>query len=159
MSWRARRANPREPLFSRRVLTISLIQGLGALAATLGVYLFAIYGGVPEAQDRAMTFTTLVIANLSLIFVNRSWTRGLLATLRTPNSALWWVIGGALALLAVTLFLPLARDLFSFGPLTPSQLGISILAGLAGGLWFELIAWTPLVRGRRAQATSPISSN
>ncbi len=151
--------DPKEALFSRRVLTISLIQGLGALAATLGVYLFAIQGGVPDSQDRAMTFTTLVIANLSLIFVNRSWTRGLIATLRTPNSALWWVIGGALALLAVTLFFPLARELFSFGPLTASQLGISILAGLAGGLWFELIAWTPLVRGRRAQATSPISSN
>jgi Ca2+-transporting ATPase len=146
--------DPKEAIFSRRIVIVSLIQGLGALAATLAIYLYAVRSGVPDTQDRAMTFTTLVIANLSLIFINRSWTRGLFATLRTPNSALWWVIGGALALLAVTLFLPVARELFSFGQLDPTQLGLSILAGLAGGLWFELIAWTPLVRGERTPTPS-----
>ncbi len=151
--------DPREAIFSRRVIAISLIQGLGALVATLIVYLLAVQSGVSESQDRAMTFTTLVIANLSLIFVNRSWTRGLFTTLRTPNAALWWVISGALALLAVTLFLPVARDLFSFGALGPTQLGISLLAGLAGGLWFELIAWTPFVRGERRRARATVASN
>ncbi len=150
--------DPKEAIFSRRVIVISLIQGIGALAATLAVFLFTVMNGFPESQDRAMTFTTLVIANLSLIFINRSWTRSLFATLRTPNAALWWVIGGALALLAVTLYLPLARDLFSFGPLNPAQLGISVLAGLAGGLWFELIAWTPLVRGERAPTRQRLSA-
>lgn len=141
--------DPREPLFSRRIIAVSVIQGLGGLVATLGVYLFAIASAVPETEIRAMTFTTLVIANLSLIFINRSWTRGLIATLRTPNAALWWVIGGALALLALTLFIPLARELFSFDLPSAARLGVSVLVGLAGGLWFELIAWTPFVRGAR----------
>ncbi len=149
--------DPKEPIFSRRIVVISLIQGVGALVATLAVYLFAFYGGVPEPRIRAMTFTTVVIVNLTLIFINRSWSRNLIATLRTPNAALWWVIGGALALLAVTLFLPPARDLFSFGQLDIAQLGISVLAGLAGGLWFELIAWTQFVRGEQTSSSSPAS--
>ena len=144
--------DPREALFSRRVLVISLVQGLGGLAATVAVYLLGLQGGGSAAQVRAMTFTTLVVTNLSLIFVNRSWTRNLIATLRTPNSALWWVIGGAAALLAITLFVPPARDLFSFAALDGGQLALSALAGLAGGLWFELIAWTPFMRGERVQA-------
>ena len=51
-----------------------------------------------------MTFTTLIVANLGLILVNRSWTRTILGTLRAPNAALWWVLGGAtLVVLALTL--------------------------------------------------------
>ena len=53
-----------------------------------------------------MSFASLVIANLGLILTNRSWTRSILATLRTPNAALWWVVGGALAFLALTIWFP-----------------------------------------------------
>ena len=41
----------------------------------------------------ADAFTTLVIANLSLILTNRSWSRGLGSILRTPNAAMWWIDG------------------------------------------------------------------
>ncbi|HEX9037767.1 MAG TPA: cation-translocating P-type ATPase [Ktedonobacterales bacterium] len=149
--------DPHEAIFSRRVVVISAIQGAGALMATLAIYLYGVGVGAPEPRIRAMTFTTLVVANLALIFINRSWTRGLLATLRTPNAALWWVMGGALALLAITLFVPPARDLFAFGALSAGELAVSVLAGLAGGLWFELIAWTPFVRGARRERAASVA--
>jgi Ca2+-transporting ATPase len=76
-----------------------------------------------------MSFASLVIANLGLILTNRSWTRSILATLRIPNAALWWVVGGALALLVLTIEVPFLRGLFSFGPL---HLWESVLVAAAG---------------------------
>jgi hypothetical protein len=40
-----------------------------------------------NGEAGALTFTTLIIANLGLIFANRSWTRLIFSTLRTPNRA------------------------------------------------------------------------
>jgi P-type Ca2+ transporter type 2C len=87
---------------------------------------------------RAMTFTTLVFANLGLIFVNRSQSRSALATLRARNAAFWWVVAGGLLLLSLVLFVPGLRDLFSFSPLTPADLLICLGAGIIGILWFEV---------------------
>ena len=34
---------------------------------------------------------TVVPGDLALVFINRSWLRTVLANLRTPNPALWWL--------------------------------------------------------------------
>jgi len=83
-----------EPLFSRRMLGLSLAQGAGVLAAVFCVYLWAVFSSFGDAEIRTLTFTTLVVANLGLIFVNRSWTATVLGGLRSRNAALWWVTGG-----------------------------------------------------------------
>jgi Ca2+-transporting ATPase len=67
--------DPREPLFDRRTLLLSLLQGVSVLLIALGVYVIAHLLGESETNTRALTFTTLVIANLALILANRSWTR------------------------------------------------------------------------------------
>jgi len=38
-----------------------------------------------------LTFMTVVPGDLALVFINRSWSRTVLATLRTSNPALWWL--------------------------------------------------------------------
>ena len=50
-----------------------------------------------------MAFVCLVIGNLGLIFTNRSWSHSILATLRIPNKALWWVSGRAVGFLTLVL--------------------------------------------------------
>ena len=65
----------------------------------------------------ALTFTALVVGNLALIFVNRSWTHTMIGGLRRPNNALWWIAGGAVAVLAFVLLAPFTQDLFGFGAL------------------------------------------
>ena len=59
-----------------------------------------------EPEARAFAFATLVIANLALIFSNRSRSRSLLASLTAPNPILWIVTGVTLGLLALSLYLP-----------------------------------------------------
>ncbi len=129
---------PDEPLFSLRTLLVSLAQGAGVLLTVAAVYAIALHRGQGAEESRALAFTTLVIGNLSLILVNRSWTRSLYTALWSPNRALWWVQGGALTLLVLVLYLPGLRDLFHFTPLHANDLALCFAAGLASILWFEL---------------------
>ncbi len=87
-----------EGLFTRKNLALSLLQGFVVLAFILVVYIGAPGWGFDEAQVRTLTFTTIVIANLCLILTNRSWSRTLPETLRTPNRALAWVFAGTISL-------------------------------------------------------------
>ncbi len=129
--------NPKEPLFSRRTLRLALLQGMSALGVLVGVFAIAYYRGNGEFDARALTFTTLIISNLSMILVNRSWSRTALETLQTSNRALWWVIGGGILFLGLVLYVPLLRHLFSFSFLHVEDLAISFGSGIFSILWFE----------------------
>jgi Ca2+-transporting ATPase len=129
---------PGAPLFSRHLLALSLLQGAGVLLVALALFGLALYRGLDENQARALTFTTLVVSNLALIFANRSWVRSGFVMLRAPNPALWWVTSGTLVVLALTLSVPVLRDLFRFAPLDMPGLILSIIAGAVSVLWFEI---------------------
>jgi Ca2+-transporting ATPase len=141
--------NPKRPLFGGRIVGLSLLQGVIVLLITLAVYGIALYRGQGEWEARALTFTTLVIANLGLIFTNRSWTRTIPETLRSPNPALWWVVGGASVFLILVLYIPFLRGLFHFAPLHPIDVLIGLAAGASGILWFEILK---LFNGKRRRA-------
>jgi len=113
MSRPPRRLN--EPLFGRPMVMTGLFQGLGVLVVVLAVYGLNLSSGAGEPTARMMSFSFLVIANLGLILANRSRTRSLLATLRTPNPAMWWVAGGAIVFLVLAVSVPYLRGLFRFG--------------------------------------------
>ncbi|MDA8171545.1 MAG: cation-translocating P-type ATPase [Nitrospiraceae bacterium] len=126
-----------ESLIGRRTLFMSMLQGASVLAAVLAVFLAAVFRGRAATEARALGFTTLVIANLALILVNRSWTMGLAASLRVRNPALWWVAGGAAIFLAAVLYAPALRSVFQFGALGPADLLVCLGAGVVSVLWFE----------------------
>jgi len=131
--------DPDEPLFGRRVLGFSLVQGAMVLAVTLAVFAFARHRGETEAHARALTFTTLVVANLGLIFTNRSWSRTIVGQVRTPNPWLWRVTSGTLVFLAVVVYVgPVAR-LFRFSPLHAIDFVACGVAGMLSIAWFEAI--------------------
>ncbi len=130
--------NPNERLFSRRTIAVSALQGLSVLAACLAVFLLARADHAPDVV-RALTFATLVLAFLTIILVNRSWTRSLVAMLRVRNAAFRWVAGGTLTILGVVLFVPFPQRLFHFAPLHPVDVALSAGAGLTCVLWFEAV--------------------
>jgi Ca2+-transporting ATPase len=130
--------NPREPLFGRELLGASVLQGGVVLGVVLAVFALGLARGLPTDDARAVTFTTLMVANLGLIFTNRSWKRTLWGTLRHANPALWWVSGGSALFLAAALLVPFLRRLFHFTPLHPLDLGLALAAGAASVLWFDI---------------------
>lgn len=130
--------NPKEPLFNLRTLLVGLIQGFSVLLIVLGVFAIAIYNReLSEAEARSFTFATLIVANLGLILTNRSWSQTIFRSLRTPNTALWWVVGGAVFFLGLVLNVPVLRSLFRFAPLHPGDLAICLTAGILSIAWFE----------------------
>jgi Ca2+-transporting ATPase len=139
--------DPKEPLFSTRTLGLAVLQGVGILLVLVAVFATALYRGQGELDARALTFTTLIIANLSLILTNRSWSYTIWEMLRShsqrisslSNIALWWVLGGALVFMAFVLYLPILRHLFRFSYLHPIDLGICLTAGIFSIVWFEFL--------------------
>ena len=129
--------NSQEPLFSRRTLIMSLLQGASVLLIVLAVFAISLYRGQGEFEARALTFTTLIIANLGLILTNRSWSRTILSTLRSPNAALWWVLGGAAVFLGAVLYVPFLCSLFRLTTLHFIDLVICLSAGVVSIMWFE----------------------
>ena len=104
--------DPKAPLFGMGRIFFSLFEGFIVLLAVLLVFGFSLYRGYGEDEVRALTFATLVVGMLGLIFVNRSRSQNLWRALRLPNRAFWWVVGGALSFLAAVLYIPqLARGI------------------------------------------------
>ena len=86
-----------------------------------------------------MAFITLIISNLCLILTNRSWSKLILTSLKEPNRALFWVLGGALVFLGSIVFVPPLQALFHFAPMHSIDILIALGAGIASILWFELV--------------------
>ncbi|MBI4848518.1 MAG: cation-translocating P-type ATPase [Nitrospirae bacterium] len=129
--------NLQEPLFNRLNIAISLLQGLSVLIIVLAVFILTMQRGQGETDARALSFTTLIIANIGLILTNRSRSRTIWSTLRTPNTALWWVLSGALFFLGMVLYVPFLREMFHFSTLHYTDLIVSAAAGAVSIFWFE----------------------
>ncbi|MTW22790.1 HAD-IC family P-type ATPase [Allochromatium palmeri] len=130
--------DPDAPLFGGATLWRALVQGIGVLLIVMGAYAWA-HHQLSEPAARAFAFTTLVIANLALIFSNRSRSGTPLAALFAPNLTLWIVTGLTLVVLAVSLYLPGLAGLFRFAPLPASELAVAVGLGLASVVWFQLL--------------------
>jgi P-type Ca2+ transporter type 2C len=121
--------HPNESLFSRRWIGWSLLQGVVAFGLVAAIFVVALRRGMPEAEVRALTFFSLVVAIVGLILVNRSFSASLLTAFRRRNSALAAVLVTVVAVLSLSLLWPFAEGLFSFGPLHVDDLAVTIGAG------------------------------
>ncbi|MDD1671363.1 MAG: cation-translocating P-type ATPase, partial [Methanomicrobiales archaeon] len=139
---------PEDRILGRRTATIALAQGFVVLGFALAIYLWAVARGLGADETRTLTFVTIVMANLALIAVNRSWSESVLGTLKAPNRAFWWVTGATLFFLAVAVALPAARDIFRFSVIHPWDLLLCILAGILSVVWFEVYKRTRPVAAR-----------
>jgi len=136
---------PRDPeaqLFGGRTLWLALLQGIGVLAVVMGTYLWA-QSRLTEPEARALAFATLVLANLALIFANRSRGRTLWEALRAPNATLWIVTVATLGLLALSLYLPWLAGVFRFAPLSLAELATAFGLALASVSWHQILKLLP----------------
>jgi Ca2+-transporting ATPase len=129
--------SPTAPLFSRSILRRAAWMGGLVLILVATVYAFSLaHTSPPEA--RAISFAVLVTANLALIFVNRAPDAQLVQLLRRPNRVFWWIVGGALSLLALTLYVPPLAKAFQFAapplPLATIAIAASMILVLIGGM-------------------------
>jgi Ca2+-transporting ATPase len=130
---------PHEPLFSGPLIGWSLLQGTFAFVLVSVIFIVAFRRGMPEEEVRALAFFSLVMAIVSLIFVNRSFSTSLVMALRRPNQALVWVLLAVTTTLGLTLLWPFASGLFRFGPLHLDDLALTLGAGVLVLVFLELL--------------------
>ncbi len=109
--------NPDAPILSSAVLKWALTQGLMALLVVCVSLMIATRERFAANDMRALVFSTLVLTNVGLIFVNRSFQASLKGVFLRPNPALWLLMGVVGAVLGAALYWPPLQDLFRFGPL------------------------------------------
>jgi P-type Ca2+ transporter type 2C len=138
--------HPDEPLFSRRWIGWSLLQGSFAFVVVAAIFVGALIRGMPEPEVRALAFFSLVVVIVGLIFVNRSFSASLLTAFRRPNAALAAVLLTVIAVLSLSLLLPFVQGLFRFGPLHVDDLAVTLGAGAVLLAVLELVKplwWQP----------------
>jgi Ca2+-transporting ATPase len=145
---------PKSPILPGARALWALMQGIAALAIvglalSLGTWL-----RMPADDLRSLVFTTLVLMNIGLILVNRSFQSSLLDAITRPNRTLWILVGAALLVLATAIYWRPAQALFHFGPLHLDDLGFCLAAGV--GLLVILEAGKRLSGLRRAIGEDPI---
>ena len=148
--------NPAEPLFSVSMIGWSILQGTLAFALVAGIFVTALNQGMPEDDVRALTFFSLVLSIVALIFVNRSASASLVKAFSRPNPALLIVLPIVALMLGVTLLWPAASTLFRFGPLHLDDLALTLGAGVAILILLELIKplWRSWFAVPRASGTA-----
>ena len=124
-------------LLDRGTIALAIVQGFVVLATVLAIYFAAVSRDLGEPAIRTLTFVAIVIANIALICTNRSWTRSIARTLKRPNKAFWWVIGGTLFFLAAVITVPSLQNIFGFTTVPWKYILLSALAGAVSVAWFE----------------------
>lgn len=131
-----------ESLFNRSTLFVCGMQGFVVLIGAAFMYWW-ILGTHNESAARAACFTILVLGNIGLILVSRSRSKNIFKTLKSPNKALWWVVGGALSLLAVVIAVDPAQEFFKFGDLAILDLAICVVVAIFIIIFMELLKLSP----------------
>ena len=129
--------NPGMRLFDTTVLARGFWQGLGLLGILLAA--FGLTRDVTGSDNaaRAMAFTVLVLSNLGLIHVNRSWAPTTLLGPRVANHSFAWITLFTLVLLTCVLTIPLINQLFAFELPSVQLLFGGLVAVVLGLVWFE----------------------
>lgn len=131
-------------MVSLRNFLIALTTGLVILSCALllfwvnHTFLEGPKTGLEDGHFVAMSFGTLMVGNLGVIFVFRSFSESAWTTLRRPNKAAWIIIPSAFVALLLTIYVPFVNDLFAFKPLPVQYTLEFVAAGLIGPGLFEL---------------------
>jgi Ca2+-transporting ATPase len=122
-------------------LRTSLAQGLVITLGVLMCYQYAVYNDLGEAMTRTLVFTSLVVANIALTLVNRSFEHSVLDTLRYPNKMLRGILAASVVMLFLLLYVPLFREFFKLASPDIGLLMTATAVGLLSVLWYEGVKW------------------
>ena len=138
----------RSNFLSGKQLLLSMIQGLTITAGclTMGYYLIKI--NMDEPSVRTFIFITLLLSNIFLTLVNRSFYYSLLVTLRYKNNLVLLINSISLVFIALFLMVPPVQQLFSLHALTWPWVLYAILTAFVSTCWVELYKWVKRYKGK-----------
>lgn len=125
-------------LLSASQLWLTIVQGL---VITLGCVLIGYYShlqGLGEVKTRTFIFTTLILSNICLTLVNRSFTSTMFVTILRKNKLIPIIIGISLLLLTLMLQVPAFNRLFEIEALNVKELAYCLLVAIVSTCWIEI---------------------
>ena len=125
--------------FNWNELSVSILQGLLITAGTLFIYQYAVKNGYNEARTRTMIFTALIVANIFLTLINRSFYYSIITTLRYKNNLVLFIIFITIVLVGLILYVKPLTAFFQFETLNLLQLSVCISVGFVSVIWFEMV--------------------
>ncbi|MBL7925140.1 MAG: cation-translocating P-type ATPase [Bacteroidia bacterium] len=125
-------------LFSWDELSLSILQGLVIALACLGIAYLFMMNGSDEIRVRTVVFSTLILSNIFLTLVNRSFYYSVFTTIRYKNRLVPLITMVSFILLLLSVYQPDIRNLFSFTELSLPDLGKCALTAFLAVSWVEL---------------------
>ncbi len=127
-----------EGLFTTAELSISLLQGLAIAAAALLLYYYFMNKGASLEDTRTVVFTTLLLSNVFLTFINRSFSKTIYHTSRYKNSLAPIVLIISVIFLLALHLIPTVRQLFQLTKLSAPVFWLCLLAAFVSVIWFDV---------------------
>ncbi|HET7421277.1 MAG TPA: cation-transporting P-type ATPase [Candidatus Dormibacteraeota bacterium] len=144
-----------EFLLPRQALLRGVAEGVLLSAAVIGLYVGRLASGEGEGEARATAFVTLLVGQMLLLLIERTRPRLLWRGAADLGRASRVVIGGAIILILLALYLPPLAEVLKLQPLTPLEWGIALGAASAATLWAEVVKLIGHATPSRAPATAP----
>jgi Ca2+-transporting ATPase len=125
-------------MFTGNELGVSLSQGAVIAFGILSLYYFFMQRNYPIAYVRTIVFTTIIISNVFLTFVNRSFQETLFKTLRYKNNLVPYILGASAIFITCICFVPFVQQLFGLIQIHFNHFILCLVVSLVITLWFEL---------------------
>ncbi|MBO9707411.1 MAG: cation-translocating P-type ATPase [Caulobacter sp.] len=126
-----------EPLFGPGQIGLAMLQGLGVLVASGGLYVSLLHGGSAAPVARGAAFLTLVTGNLILALIDAFTTGNLFGAERR---VLWLITFLVSAILGAIFTFPAVGAIFQLASLPPHLAIFAMLLAASGGGWALLVA-------------------
>ena len=124
-------------IFTGKELAMSLLQGVVIAAGIMTLYFYFMQKDFSLDYVRTLVFLTIIIANVFLTFVNRSFEQNLRQTLRYKNYLAGYIVAASALFLALLIFVPILRSLFGLTLLEPIHYPLCLATAALITLWFE----------------------
>jgi P-type Ca2+ transporter type 2C len=129
--------DPLMPLLIGKRIGWAVAQGLVALLLLAGLLIAGSKMQMPENDLRALVFSALVLFNMGLILINRSFRASLVSALLRPNRSLWILLSAVSITLAIAVGWSPAQTLFSFGRFHLNEFFVCIALSILCLLFLE----------------------
>ena len=130
--------NRKLALFGTDELLISIVQGIIMTAGLMTLYYIYMNSGHSLEEIRTIVFNTLVMNNIFLTFVNRSFTENFTETIHYKNNLVIPVFVISVIFLACIYFVPAIKDIFGLTTITGKDFLICLGVSFISVAWFEL---------------------
>lgn len=122
-------------------LIISIIQGLAITAGCLGIGFYFMQQEAADTLIRSVIFITLLLSNILLTLVNRSFYYSIFTTLSYKNNLIPFIVAITLLFIAAAQYIPFVRELFGLALLTFKAVIFCLITAIVSTCWIELWKW------------------